>query len=93
MIAALGRGIPRVLNQLAAEAFEVTAAAGQAEVDVEAVCEAAERLGCPTAGAEPEENPAEPAGSPTGEAGEAGEAAEPGRSRSPKQKARRRRAA
>jgi type II secretory pathway predicted ATPase ExeA len=93
MIAALGRGVPRVLNQLASEGFEVAAAAGQAEVDVEAVCEAAERLGFTTAGPEPEENPAEPAGSRAGEAGEGGEAAEPGRSRSPKQKARRRRAA
>lgn len=93
LIARAGRGIPRVLNQLAAESLAVAAAADQKSVDVEAVCEAVDRLGLPPLEPEPEEFPVEPVGSGGREAGEGREPDEPGQTRVPKQKVRKRRVA
>ena len=94
LVAAAGRGVPRVLNQVAAEAFAVAGAAGEEAVDVEAVCEAVDRLGLsPPEELAPAAHPAGPVESPAGEAGEDSEPDEPGPPRGPKQKARRRRAA
>jgi len=96
LIAGYGRGVPRVVNQVAAGALAVALEADQDAIDVEAVCEAADRLGLPPAEAEdpaPPANPSGPAESQAGEEGEGGEADEPRGARGPKQKARRRRAA
>lgn len=93
LLAEYARGVPRVLNQLAAAAFGVAKEGCEKAADVEAVCEAADRLGLQPGEAAPAAFPAAPAGSRTREAGEAGEGDEPGEARGPKQKARRRRAA
>jgi type II secretory pathway predicted ATPase ExeA len=93
LIAEYARGVPRVLNQLAAETFAVAWEAGQGAVDVEAVCEAADRLGLRPAESAQVTFPAGAAGSRSREDGEAGEPDEAGGARAPKQKARRRRAA
>jgi type II secretory pathway predicted ATPase ExeA len=93
LIAEYALGVPRVLNQLAAAAFDLAAEGGEQVVDVEAVCEAADRLELRPADPAPAAHPAGAAESGPGEDGEDGEGDEPGRSRGPKQKARRRRAA
>lgn len=45
LLAAAGRGIPRVLNQVAAMAMEIAASASMEQVDVEIALEAIQRLG------------------------------------------------
>lgn len=93
VLAEYGRGVPRLLNQLAAAAFAVAYEAGEKVVDVEAVCEAADRLALRPAEAAPAEYPAEVVESPPPQNAEASEGDELERSRRPKQKSRRRPAA
>jgi type II secretory pathway predicted ATPase ExeA len=91
-----GRGVPRVLNQLAASALQL-AADGEAEgVDVEVAFEVLSQAGVEIAEAEEPARPAYPAGaarSVAGEDRERGEGREPGAAKTPKQKSRTRRAA
>lgn len=89
-------GVPRVLNQLAASGLELAVSAEQDSVDVEVAFEALSRMGITIVEADEPARPAYPSGAArsTGpEDRERGEDREPAATKSPKQKARSRRAA
>ncbi|MFO0935322.1 MAG: AAA family ATPase [Gemmataceae bacterium] len=67
MIADLSRGVPRLINHLAATSLSLSAAAEGTEVDLEAVLEAGERLGLHPAHEDEADSPASPAFSESSE--------------------------
>lgn len=100
LIAVHGRGVPRVLNQLASSAFAVAERAGQNVIDAEVAYEALSRAGMEIEEIETgDSTPARPAYSAgaarsmDAETSQSGEDGESGSPRSPKQKVRKRRAA
>ncbi|QEL13174.1 ExeA family protein [Limnoglobus roseus] len=91
-----GGGVPRVLNQLAATGLNLALDAEQDSVDVEVAFEALTQMGITITETDESAQPAYPAGaarSLTRGDGERGEDREPATTKSPKQKARTRRAA
>ncbi len=91
-----GGGLPRVLNQLATTGFNLALDAGQDSVDVEVAFEALAQMGITIAEVDEPAQPAYPAGAARSRSraeGEQGEDREPATTKSPKQKARPRRAA